>query len=138
MEVVMRFNGDPGASPDIFLTGGAFTSFCEPTLAERPWLARLASILALRAAMMLFADCPLPPDCGRDRTGDSRVGVFLNEDNEACWFNFDGELGLCGGEKVALVVANLGGAIREEEDTTEPGRGGGKCGADSRSGVPLA
>ena len=91
----MRFNGDPGASPpDIFLTGGDLASFCDPTLAERPWLALPASILALRVATTPFADCPLPPGWGRGRNGDSKVGVFLSEDNEACWCNFDGELGL--------------------------------------------
>jgi hypothetical protein len=135
----MRFNGDPGASPpDIFLAGGPFISFCDPTLAERPWLALPVSILALRVATMLFVDCPLPPGCGRGRTGDSRVGVCLSEANEACWCSFEGEGGLCGGENVPVLFASLGDAIRDDEDTAELGLGGGKCGTDSRSGVPLA
>lgn len=138
-EVVIKFNGDPGASPpDIFLAGGPFISLCDPTLAERPWLALPASILALCAATMLLVDCPLPPVCGRVSTGDSSGDVFLNEANEACWCSFEGEVGLCGGENVPVVFANLGDAIRDDEDTTELGRGGGKCGVDSRSGVPFA
>ena len=116
---MVRFSGDPGASPpDIFLTGGAFVSFCDPTLAERPWLALPASILAFLAATTPFVDCPLPPGWGRGRTGDSRVGVFLSDDNEACCCNFDGELGICGGEKV-LVFASLGELIRDDEDTAD-------------------
>ena len=91
----MRFNGDPGASPpDIFLTGGAFVSPCDPTLAERPWLPLPDSRLAFRAATIPLADCPLPTGWGRGRTGGSKVGVLLSEDNEACCCNFDGELGL--------------------------------------------
>ena len=82
-----------------------------------------------------MADCPLPTGCGRGRTGESNVGVFLSEDTEACCCNFDGELGLIGGENV---LVNLGEFIRDDEDTTELGLGGGKCGTESRSGVPLA
>ena len=37
-----------------------------------------------------------------------------------------------------VVFANLGEFIRDEEDTAELGLGGGKRGADSRSGVPFA
>ena len=135
---MVRFNGDPGPSPpDIFLAGGALASFCDPTLAERPWLALLDSILAFLAAIIPLADCPLPTGCGRGRTGESNVGVFLKEDTEACCCSFDGELGLKGGENV-LVLASLGEFILDDEDTTELGLGGGKCGTDSRSGVPLA
>lgn len=58
-EVVIRFNGVDGAidstelPPDTFRAGAL-----EPELADRPWLTALgaASMLALRAATILFAD----------------------------------------------------------------------------------
>ena len=90
---------------------------------------------------MLFADCPLPTACGRGRTGDGKKGVFRNEAIDACWFSFDGDVGLCGGDKApGLAVANRGDAMREVDDTTELGLGGGKWadGEADRSGVPFA
>lgn len=63
------------------------------------------------------------------------------EDNEAYWLSLEGEDGRCGGDSVpGLDVPNLGEAIRDDDDTTELGLGGGKCGeaANCRSGVPFA
>lgn len=85
-EVVIRLSGVDGATSSAELPPDTFRVVVEPELAERSWFtARGAfSMLALRAATMLFADWPLPPGGGRGRTGDGNDGGFLRDGTEAC------------------------------------------------------
>lgn len=144
-ELVTTLRGVDGAEtsdstpPDTFL---ACRTGVELPLDDRPRpMTFCASRLARRADTRPLAEFPRPSGGGRGRTGEGSEGVFRMEDNEAYWLSLEGEDGLCGGDSVpGLDVPNLGEAILEDDDTTELGRGGGKCGeaANCRSGVPFA
>jgi hypothetical protein len=133
--VAAKFKGvagvmaSPMLPPEIFRDVGPLESV-EPTLADRPWLTTLCpSVLERLAAITLLADWPLPAACCRDKAGEGRAGVLFNEDIEACWLSFDGDVGLCIGDKApGLAVVSRGDVIREEDDIVELGLGGAKCG----------
>lgn len=135
----MMFSGDPGAEEsyepaDIFLVGSGAPPSVELALADRLCVGFCpASVLNLRVKIVLFADCPLANEGGRGVTGA--------EDRDAYWFSLEGDDGRWAGDiEPVAATPSLGDAVREIDDSTELGLGGGKKDDDigGTSGVPLA
>jgi hypothetical protein len=91
-EAVIRFSGIVGegaagsSEEPLDIRRGAIFDSAKSALAERMWLiARCPlSMLPLRDATMLFADCPRPCACGRVTKGEGSNGVPRSDDMDAC------------------------------------------------------
>ena len=91
-EVVIRFSGIVGEGlaesneEPLDIRRGAIFESAKSALAERLWLiARCPlSMLSLRDATMLLADCPRPCGCGRVTNGEGSNGVPRSNDMDAC------------------------------------------------------